>query len=246
MNKPKSVARIGAREPFSLDEEHSLTAGKRLMLSMASLVLGLAGTAAFILTLGNVLRGDGLASFDEPLADWFVNNRTAWATPVMTVLARVFGPFAMPVIILLVTATWSLLTRRPWRPLLLAGTMITGVILTELVAHLVGRSRPPAMLMMLGPDGTSSFPSGHVVGTSNFLLVAAYLVTSRQSRVFAKLVAFGTAAGTIVAEAASRLYLGYHWFTDTVGSVSLSLVLLSAVIFIDVSHARGRPPETGG
>lgn len=41
------------------------------------------------------------------------------------------------------------------------------------------------------------------------------------------------------------MYLGYHWFTDTVGSVCLSLVLLATVIALDALHARsydaGRP-----
>lgn len=105
--------------------------------------------------------------------NWFANHRTLAATAAMTFLATVFGPVVLPVVVLIVLAIWALLSRRLWRPLLLAGTMITGVVLTEITAHLVGRSRPPSTLMMLGPDPTSSFPSGHVVAASNFLLVGA-------------------------------------------------------------------------
>lgn len=95
--------------------------------------------------------------------------------------------------------------------------------------------------MMLGADATSSFPSGHVVGASNFLLVGAYLVFSRSSSRTAVIGAFGAAALGLTVEAASRVYLGYHWFTDTVASACLSIAPLAVVILLDVS--RGEPPR---
>ncbi|WP_307088361.1 hypothetical protein [Arthrobacter sp. B2I5] len=119
-----------------------------------------------------------MAAADRPMTDWFVDHRTAAATAVLAGLAFVFGPLALPVITLVATTGWALLTRRLWRPLLLAGSMLTGVIVTEVIAHAIGRSRPPTALMMLGADATSSFPSGHVVGASNFLLIGAYLLFS--------------------------------------------------------------------
>lgn len=234
----------GSLGHFRLGDEHVITSAGRLVRYAQSLVLGLAGAALFFLTLGDVLHSDGIAAVDKPLTNWFIGNRTVWASAVMTVLATVFGPIVLPVITLLVTATWSLLTRLLWRPLLLAGTMITGVVLTEIIAHVVSRPRPPSALMMLGPDPTSSFPSGHVMGASNFLLLGAYLV-SRDAKAFSRLAAFIAALGGLMAEAASRLYLGYHWFTDTVGSVSLSMVLLAAVTAFDTSRARVVPGPAG-
>ena len=40
----------------------------------------------------------------------------------------------------------------------------------------------------------------------------------------------------IVAAAVSRIYLGYHWTTDALASISLSLVILGAVIAVDTHH----------
>jgi undecaprenyl-diphosphatase len=231
---------------FRLGDGNRLTASGCLVLYAVSLGLALAGAASFVLTLGEVLQHDGITALDEPMREWFVSHRTGFATAVLAGFAIVFGPVVLPVVALLVTTGWALLTRRFWRPLLLAAAMVTGVIITEVTAHLVSRSRPPSELMMLGADPTSSFPSGHVVGASNFLLIGAYLVFSRSSRAGRTIAAFGAAAAGMLLEATSRIYLGYHWFTDTVGSVSVSTVLLAAVIAVDITRGGRGPGEEKG
>jgi membrane-associated phospholipid phosphatase len=65
-------------------------------------------------------------------------------------------------------------------------------------------------------------------------------------------IAFGPVALTLsilvvvvtwgMATAVSRLYLGYHWATDALASVSLSLVILGAVIDLD-THRTVRVSE---
>ncbi|WP_307427696.1 phosphatase PAP2 family protein [Pseudarthrobacter defluvii] len=205
-------------------------------------MLALAGTATFVLTLGQVLDGQGIATADGPVTAWFVDHRNGFTTAVLTAFAFVFGPVALPVITLLATTAWALLTRCLWRPLLLAGAMVTGVIVTEATAHAVGRPRPPSTLMMLGADPTSSFPSGHVVGAANFLLVGAYLVFSRSTAISPP-AAFSAAATGVILEATSRIYLGYHWFTDTLASASISMVILAFVITLDVTRGKQTPRE---
>jgi len=235
----------GGPRHFRLGDGYILSPGRHLILCTVSLMLALAGATSFLLTLGEVLQGQGVAAADRPMTDWFVDHRTAAATAVLAGLAFVFGPLALPVITLVATTGWALLTRRLWRPLLLAGSMLTGVIVTEVIAHAIGRSRPPTALMMLGADATSSFPSGHVVGASNFLLIGAYLLFSRSSRTLSVILAFAAAAGGLALEAASRVYLGYHWFTDTLASASISVVLLAVVIMLDISRGGQRQNSEG-
>lgn len=230
---------------FRLGGGCRVSTGRFLVLYAVSLCLVLAGMSSFVLTLGDVLKGSGLATIDGPMTDWFVDHRTGAATVVLAGFAFVFGPLALPVITLVAVVAWALVTRRLWRPVLLAGAMLTGVVLTEVIAHAVGRSRPPADIMMLGADATSSFPSGHVVGASNFLLIGAYLAFSRSSRKISLITAFCAAAVGLCVEAASRVYLGYHWFTDTVASASLSIVLLAVVILLDLSRGAPRRHEHG-
>ena len=97
--------------------------------------------------------------------------------------------------------------------------------------------------MLFGEDFTFSFPSGHVLGASDFLLVTAFLVFSRRRNTGSAVVAFGVAGVGIFLSAVSRLYLGYHWVTDTMASVSISLVVLGAVIALDTWRTVRTPGE---
>ncbi|MBT2566375.1 phosphatase PAP2 family protein [Arthrobacter sp. ISL-85] len=128
------------------------------------------------------------------------------------------------------------MTRRLGRPILLTAARITGVILTEVIAHLVGRSRPPGRNHDAWCRCDFFLPSGHVVGGSNFLFIDAYLVFPHSSHNIDLIAAIGAAAVGLTVEAASRIYVGYHWFTDTGTSASLSIVLLAVVIVVDISR----------
>ncbi|MHA7278831.1 phosphatase PAP2 family protein [Arthrobacter sp. MDT2-2] len=228
-------------------EERRVSARARKLLYSTAVVLVLAGSGFFFLTLGDVLQKDDLATLDGPVHSWFVGHRVAAVTVVMVVLAIVFGPVVMPIVVVVVTAVWILRARHIWRPLLLAGAMSAGVVLATVITHLVDRTRPPTGAMLLGVDSTSSFPSGHVLGASDFLLVGAFVVFSRRRRLGAVLAGFLAALGGIAAQVVSRLYLGYHWLTDTLASVALSLVVLGVVIALDTWRTAGAPqePRTG-
>jgi undecaprenyl-diphosphatase len=87
--------------------------------------------------------------------------------------------------------------------------------------------------MLFGVDHTSSFPSGHVMGVADFLLITTYLVFSRHRRPVTMVLAFVAASGIVLLTAACRIYLGYHWATDALGSLALSLIVLGIVIAVD-------------
>src|SRR3712207_3207592 len=124
------------------------------------------------------------------------------------------------------TVAWGALAKHAWRPLLLAAAMITGVGLAQVIGRSVERTRPPVELMLFGADHTFSFPSGHVLGASNFLLVTAFLVFSRHSNPAVAATGFVFAVFGVALAALSRLYLGYHWVSDAIASVAVSLVVL--------------------
>jgi undecaprenyl-diphosphatase len=199
------------------------------------------GSVSFAFLLVSVATQTGFHELDASVEAWFNERVDPATTSVMIVLAVAFGPVALPVIVLAVLVVWISTTRHLWRPLLLAGGMISGVALALLIAPLVQHPRPPVGLMLFGPDHTFSFPSGHVLGTSDFLLITAYLLASRIRRTWFTLLVGVVAVVGIGAQVFSRLYLGYHWISDTTASIALSLVIVGTVIAID-THRTVRVP----
>lgn len=232
----------GFHDKFVVEERY-MEAGARKGLYVTAIVLALVGATIFFVTLASVLQKDGLASGDGPAEKWLLTTRSDVLTVVMIVLAVIFGPVGLPIIVLIVTVAWGILAKHAWRPILLAAAMLTGVGLAQLIGRSVERQRPPVDLMLFGADNTFSFPSGHVLGASDFLLVTAFLVFSRHRNPKATAVGFGGAIIGVVLASLSRLYLGYHWVSDAVASVSLSLVVLGAVIAVDTWRTARIPGE---
>jgi membrane-associated phospholipid phosphatase len=198
------------------------------------------GATSFFVILADVLRrgrteGE-VSSVDRPYARLMQSIRTPRLTKIMIFMAVFFGPVMLPIIIVGVVVSWSVFARHAWRPLLLAGGMGTGVIIVQTISRLVGRRRPPADGMLYGTDASPSFPSGHVMGASDFALLIAYLVFSRREKPGVAAAGYAAAGGVIAATAVSRLYLGYHWLSDALASISLSLMVLGGVILVDTKR----------
>lgn len=224
-------------------EERLMSAVSRRNLYRIAVILMVLGAGLFVFALAGVLGRDGLTGMDEPARAWLVGQRSEPLTAVMIFLAIVFGPVALPIIVLVVTVVWGTAAKHAWRPLLLAGAMLTGVALAQIIGRSVGRQRPPVDLMLFGPDVTFSFPSGHVLGACDFLLVTAFLVFSRRQSTWPAVAGFAAAAVGIVLASVCRLYLGYHWVSDALASLFISFVVLGAVIALDTWRTARIPGE---
>ena len=216
-----------------LVEERIVPASARRSLFIVAALLVAGGLTAFFAIFDSVLEADDISTVDAPVEQWLEAGHADWLTSVMIVIAVVFGPIAMPIIILVTTITWGIVAKHAWRPLLLAGGMLLGVLIVQVLAPVIARERPPVGDMMLEIDHTSSFPSGHVMGVADFLFLTTYLVFSRHRRPVVTVLAFVAASGIVLLTAACRIYLGYHWATDALASIALSLVVLGLVIAVD-------------
>jgi membrane-associated phospholipid phosphatase len=214
-------------------EERYMSEQDRKNLYRIAVGIAVVGAVLFFSILASVLQHGGLTAGDEPVRTWLLTLRSEPLTTIMIILAIVFGPVGLPIITLVVTVVWGLLAKHAWRPMLLAGAMLTGVILAQLIGRSIGRQRPPVDLMLFGADFTFSFPSGHVLGACDFLLVTTFLVFSRRNNRMAAVAGFLLAGVGIFFAAVSRLYLGYHWLTDALATLSISFVILGGVIALD-------------
>jgi membrane-associated phospholipid phosphatase len=224
-------------------EERYLDPSVRRRLYLGASAMIVIGASAFTFLLVSVLTHSGFALLDRPVEGWFDAQRSAATTGLMITLAIVFGPVALPAIVLVVLVVWIIVARHLWRPFLLFCGMVTGVILAESLAPIVRHPRPPTGLMLFGVDNTYSFPSGHVLGTSDFLLILAFLFASRIRRAWFTAVALVVAILGIAAQVISRLYLGYHWISDTTSSIALSLVIVGTLIIVDTRRTVRIPGE---
>lgn len=222
----------GWRDRLIVEERRRTPRQRRALLALAAVLVAV-GVVGFVSLLVAVLAADGPLPIDRAVDDWFDERRSGELTSASTVLALGFGPVGMPVVVAVALTIWIWRSRHLWRPLLIAGGMLVGVALALAIAPLVQRPRPPVAEMLLDVDRSSSFPSGHVLGMSDLFLLAAFLLASRiGSRAFAIAATLG-ATSLVVAQAASRLYLGYHWLTDVSASIALSLVVVGTIVAVD-------------
>lgn len=228
------------REKFIVEERYREPAERRRLYGLSGILIAV-GAVSFVYLLVGVVTESGFHELDSVVEAWFNRRVSDSTTAVTIVLAVAFGPVALPVVVLAVLVVWVSTTRHLWRPFLLAAGMTAGVVLALIIAPLVQHPRPPVGLMLFGADQTFSFPSGHVLGTADFLLITAYLLASRLRRPWFTVLACTVAVAGIVAQVVSRLYLGYHWISDTAASIALSLVIVGTVIAVD-THRTVRVP----
>ena len=61
----------------------------------------------------------------------------------MIFLAVIFGPIALPIIVLVVTVAWGFAAKHARRPIVLAAAMLSGVVISQIILQIVeGPGRP--------------------------------------------------------------------------------------------------------
>ncbi|MFE0047602.1 phosphatase PAP2 family protein [Streptomyces albireticuli] len=154
-----------------------------------------------------------------------IHTRAGWLNHVMEGVSYLASPVA-GVIILAIWSGWLLFVRR--RPTKAAATFLVVAVgwnSTQIAKALVARPRPPREFMLDPEIGSNSFPSGHTAFTVSVVIAAYFLL--RESRHRRTVLVCGVLAVLLVAF--SRMYVGAHYPTDTLGSV---LIAASGITFI--------------
>lgn len=202
--------------------------GRTLTLGLA---VAVAAGAAFAVVLEDVLDGQGVAGLDRPALAALAAHRT----PALTAVARAvtqLGRGPVVVLVAVAAALWWWRRGAVQRALVLLVAVAGSGAITASVKLLVGRSRPALPLAVDGAERGLSFPSGHSLSALALYGTSAYLL-AQTLRSWPRVLAAGGLVLTIVAVSASRVYLGYHWISDVLGSWTLGVLWLSAVLTTD-------------
>jgi undecaprenyl-diphosphatase len=214
-------------------------------------VVTIAALAIALAVLGAVNGGSVLLVVDEPIQRWVEAHRTPGWERVVLIFSRlgsnlfVFSAFAVLVV-------WAYRRCRTLA-LTLSAAVLVRPVLEFLVKELIGRDRPDFDRLVTGSG--PSMPSGHVLAAVALWgllppLVAAF--THSRALWWATVVA---ATIVVTGVAASRVYLGVHWFTDLVEGFLLgSLYLVTLEVLFAHHHRhrscplidRGSPPAVDG
>ncbi len=200
----------------------------RLVATLALLFVALAMAAA-------LSSGQVLLTWDEPIQRAVESSRTADLDQFFLTVSRL----GSTVIVLALGGIGALLTWRrcPAVALALVAATLSRPLLEFTLKATVTRDRPDLERMV---NGTGySFPSGHVmaaVALWGLLPVVVGLYTQRRALWWASV---AVAGGIIVSIAASRVYLGVHWFSDvTAGLVVGTFFLLGVDAVFRRAHGR--------
>jgi undecaprenyl-diphosphatase len=220
------VGHVHTAPPFT--PSSVLLRRRRLLFALGALLVALATAAA----LGN---GQALLTWDEPIQRGVEANRTPALNDLFLMLSRL----GSTIVVLVLGTLGAILTWRRCRAVataLLVATFARPAI-EFIVKGLVSRDRPDLDRLVAGTG--YSFPSGHVMAAFalwGLLPVVVALYTHRRSIWWASV---AVSATLIAGIAASRVYLGVHWFSDvTAGLVVGTFFLLGVDTVLVRAHRR--------
>ncbi len=187
------------------------------------------GAAAFFFLADAASENDGPTTIDPRIAHAVLQDRSSTGTSIARLLTFVGSEGVLSIATLLVVI-WLLGRRRVSSAVAVGVAMAGSAALTVGAKLWVGRLRPEAVLRLGPRDESYSFPSGHTLNSSVLLAMVAILIVPIVTRWSVRLATWSVLTLLAVGIGLSRVYLGYHWFTDVAGSWVLATVWVTIVI----------------
>jgi undecaprenyl-diphosphatase len=193
------------------------------------------------LIVGWMRTGTGLAQWDVPAHDAFLDVRTPTMDALVTGFTNLGQTLPMEILGVVLCAALYLRFRR-WSiwglPIL---TAVGSVAITEGAKVLFARPRPPFTEAVPPYESSFSFPSGHTLNSTAIAGIFAYLAVWLARRIWVKVAAVIAAVTWATLMGFSRIYLGHHWPTDVAAGWVTGLAWLTLVITIHQAATRHDP-----
>ena len=168
---------------------------------------------------------------DLHIVRWTQSLSTPWLDNVMEMMSFL-GQDHIVVGSILILAVGLALARR-WQEGLafLSALLLDGMLL--MIKVLIDRPRPPEELVSVIDSASGfSFPSGHVYHAVLFWGLLLALVVIRLSRPWLRRGMALLLVALIFLIAVSRVYLGAHWPSDVLGSVTLGIPSVALLFYM--------------
>ncbi len=181
------------------------------------------GAAGIFLDLaGDVWMKEAFV-WDAPLMLAIHQFSRPWLDTLMIVITKIGFPGAL--VIAPAAALWLWWRRQQHlAAIALVVSIVGSALLSSSLKVLFARPRP-AVFPPLMAETTYGFPSGHALSAVALFGFAAYLLWQQQQRIWALLAVLFALLVSL-----SRIYLGVHYPSDVLGSLSLGLLWLAVVI----------------
>lgn len=180
---------------------------------------------AFII-LSIFIAQNPILPFDIKISLIVQKYQADWLDKIMLAISF-FGELPWSLLSVLVVAAifyWQKFRREG---LYIASILISGLIILG-IKNVINRPRPTAFYVRLVEvNRFQSYPSGHVLSYVlffGFLIILMNHLTSIQKTT--RTIVTYSSAFLMIMIIPSRIYLGAHWFTDTLGGFLLGLICL--------------------
>lgn len=184
----------------------------------ASLVLvsGFAALVACLFVFGTVAEGirDNEVFILDTLATPFLHGLANPTLDTIMSTATAIGSVAVIPLLFAIAIVVLIAARRYGAALFLTVSSVGALLLNELMKLFFHRPRPQLAWSHVLPD--YSFPSGHTMNSAAFYLAIAVIVWSIAGRRWGAVAIVAMTLLTVLI-GTSRIYLGFHYFTDVIG-----------------------------
>ncbi len=159
-----------------------------------------------------------LVDIDASVAEWGAEHATAWSTDAIETLTHLGDTLVVIVLALVLIAVELLRAPSRWIVPFVVLVIAGQNLITNGLKEVFDRLRPTInpIAETLGP----SFPSGHSATAAAFYAAAALVLGRRRSPRVRSLLT-GAAVLIAVSVAGTRVMLGVHWLSDTIGGLLL-------------------------
>lgn len=190
----------------------------------------LLATLLFMLLLGAMFGGTLMHTANEIIHNGLQSLRTPWGDQFIYLLTSL-GDLSSIIIVAVVSAI-LLILQGHYRTLnYLLAAIGFGILAPLLLKYGLQIPRPESAPATLGPW---SFPSAHVLRTITLYGFLSIMVARGLTHDW-RWLPYSIAAALVGAVALSRLYLGVHWLSDVLGSITLGLAWIA---LLGIAYAR--------